>query len=49
VKVVFEETSSSEFSMENSSDTESEDEMNSTNNLHGQNDEDILQGHFWLT
>jgi hypothetical protein len=48
-KVVLEESSSSEFSMEDSFYTESEDEMNSTNNLPEQNDEGILQGDFWLT
>jgi uncharacterized protein YwgA len=35
--------------MEESSDTESEDGMNSTNSLPGQNEEGILQGEFWLT
>jgi hypothetical protein len=35
--------------MEDSSDTESEDEANNTNNLPGKNEEGILQGDFWLT
>jgi hypothetical protein len=45
-EVVLEESSSSKFSMEDSSDTKSEDEMNSTNNLPGQNEEGILQDDF---
>jgi hypothetical protein len=48
-KVVFEDSSSSKFSTEDSSDTESDDEMNSTNNLPRQNEEGIFQGDFWLT
>jgi hypothetical protein len=42
-KIVLEE-SSSEFSMEDSLDTDSEDEMNSANNLPEQNEEGILEG-----